>query len=812
MSAPVHVDHPAEDSAPPGRWPLSALRRALHWAAGSRRNMAVSAVTGLSALAVIFAVWSYAAHLAVESLQPPSIDMALAALDAGKFEEARSLVGDMQSHVATPQLIGGAIFVLGAVKAYEADQETSPERRSAIYQIAARYLRQAYAQGIPAGRQAQAAYLTGKSLVLGRQGEAGLPLLEQALVATPDNAAEIHALIVMALLSTPGADLNKALAHNEQVIADESVRGIVRDEALLLRAETLMRLDRVTDAEAALAQITRDGPFEDRRLLLSGRLHLAAAELLPVDSADRLPHLKSANKQFAAAQRWDADSGRVLRQALYWSARCFELLDDHAAALAQYSRLSNLYGDTDEGLAAALVLADNARRNGETARAVAGYRAVIAALGNPQTYDNPLASLSKIRDVLRDAYAQFLGEGQYGAALAILDFCDPVMGRAECMELRAQTHQKWGAQRRDQAVAEGGDEGEKLAKEGRFHLRAAGRAYEDLARIRFATLYFTNDLWWAGDCYFQGQSYSNAARVFKEFLFHEARKLNDLALVRIGQSRLALRDYAGAVGALEECIELYPERPLTHQARLEAARAYRQLNKFDEAERLLRVNLAAKALTPQSWEWRDSQFELGLLMYDAQRYAEAIALLEEAVERYPNHESATLSKYTVARAYHSSAELLAERLRAPAAENEVQTSRNRKQIAEDLENAYATYVEVQEQIALAGKAESDPQLRSLLRNCYMMQGSVLIELKRFEEARQAYQNIITLYQNDPVVLESFVQVANCWRRLDQPEMARGNLERAKVVLSKLPPDADFLASTNFNRQEWQVLLDQMSRW
>jgi hypothetical protein len=94
----------------------------------------------------------------------------------------------------------------------------------------------------------------------------------------------------------------------------------------------------------------------------------------------------------------------------------------------------------------------------------------------------------------------------------------------------------------------------------------------------------------------------------------------------------------------------------------------------------------------------------------------------------------------------------------------------------------------------------------------MMQGSVLLELRRFDEARQAYQNVITLYQNDPVVLESFIQVANCWRRLNQPALARANLERAKVVLSKLPENANFLASTNFNRQQWVLLLDEMSKW
>ena len=100
----------------------------------------------------------------------------------------------------------------------------------------------------------------------------------------------------------------------------------------------------------------------------------------------------------------------------------------------------------------------------------------------------------------------------------------------------------------------------------------------------------------------------------------------------------------------------------------------------------------------------------------------------------------------------------------------------------------------------------------LLRNCYMMQGSVLMELRRFEEARQAYSERDLAVPGRPVVLESFVQVANCWRRLDQPAMARGNLERAKMVLDKLPQDADFLASTNFNRQQWTLLLDEMSQW
>ena len=58
----------------------------------------------------------------------------------------------------------------------------------------------------------------------------------------------------------------------------------------------------------------------------------------------------------------------------------------------------------------------------------------------------------------------------------------------------------------------------------------------------------------------------------------------------------------------------------------------------------------------------------------------------------------------IARAYHNDADALARQLREPKAENEAQTNRSRKLIADDLENAHATYLEVQQTITLAGNA------------------------------------------------------------------------------------------------------------
>ncbi len=61
----------------------------------------------------------------------------------------------------------------------------------------------------------------------------------------------------------------------------------------------------------------------------------------------------------------------------------------------------------------------------------------------------------------------------------------------------------------------------------------------------------------------------------------------------------------------------------------------------------------------------------------------------------------------------------------------------------------------------------------------------------------------------------------CWKRWCKSRTAggdwktpskRGAIEQAKLVLARLPADADFAEATNFNRTEWGNLLAQMSAW
>ena len=83
---------------------------------------------------------------------------------------------------------------------------------------------------------------------------------------------------------------------------------------------------------------------------------------------------------------------------------------------------------------------------------------------------------------------------------------------------------------------------------------------------------------------------------------------------------------------------------------------------------------------------------------------------------------------------------------------------------------------------------------------------------RYEEAIKAYNDASTRYQNEPIVLEAYLQIANCNRRLGRPFEARGMLQQDKVVLKRLKEEQPFEATTNLSREKWQRLLDQLSTW
>jgi tetratricopeptide (TPR) repeat protein len=148
------------------------------------------------------------------------------------------------------------------------------------------------------------------------------------------------------------------------------------------------------------------------------------------------------------------------------------------------------------------------------------------------------------------------------------------------------------------------------------------------------------------------------------------------------------------------------------------------------------------------------------------------------------------------------------RLRAAKTVNEREQAR--QEADKHLVEALRMFESVQREITLADT--SDELDRSTLRNCYMLGGNVLFELGRYEEARQSFASVSTLYQNEPYMLEALVHIYYCWRRENDRPKAMGVVQQAQQLLKRLPDEANFATSTNMNRAEWDSLLGMLEQF
>ena len=804
-----------EGQAAPEEGMRGRISRLLHWAGDSKLRMALVGLLFVTVFGSVFATWSYLAHLAVNEEEQYTLKKALAALDEREFENSKNIIGELQQQGDGPQELGGSLFVLGAVKAAQADKEWTKDRQRAMHLIAARYLQKARELGVPPGRETESQFLAGKSLIRGNRSQAGIEVLQSALEIEDLPTTKIHALLAEAYQSLPEPDLEAALDHNRAVLEDTKLDPQLRNAASITHADILGRLGRLAEARQYLSLVGKNSVGEDdaqqaRIKSISGRLAIAQAEQLPFGNEQRTALTDQARTDLREAKRLDPLNSELNRQAMYWIGKSYEVTGNLAAAIQQYDQLGKSYGDTSESMIAMLEKADLARKAGSLGEALAGYRAVLGAIGDPVTYVNRLLSFSDLRKRLTHATNVFVAQRHFDEALALLDAFQPVFSLEETTELRAQTQKKWALETFAEAEQATHREKGKYLSQGRYHHRAAGAAYELLSELRFASRNFTEDLWQAAENYHLGQSYTHAERMLDKYLHHEAQERQALALLRLGQAQLSLGKNAKAIETLEECIESHPGDAVVYQARLECAHAHIELGQGERAQELLLANLDGGSLEPTASEWRDSLFFLGDYLHDSGQHYEAIKKLDEAVRRYPTSSQALMGRYTIARSFHRASEIPARLAQEAKTENERQKSRKKRD--QNLESALDNYLQVQRMLTLHGHVDSDDLERLLLRNCYMMQGSVLFQLKRYEEARKAYANISTLYQNEPFVLQSFVHIANCYRRLNKPVKAKGTLEQAKLVLNRLPKETDFKIATNFSRQSWELLLNEMSEW
>ncbi len=746
---------------------------------------------------------------------------ALDALDRGSFVLARKLAKEiLESPELAPDEFGGGPFVIGASRLREADQMWGQAHEGKAL-LASRYLLEAEQRGFPPGRTAEGLFLLGKSLLAGgRVVACRRPLLE-AMKAGWHGKIVIHRLLADSYMLAPNPDYARALEHLSSYLDGGKLTEQQRTEGRIRQCQALLALGR-TDACRQLLEALPDEFRTSRRgTVIRGQALLTEAQELDrrepgQDAGDgrhrALAKYREALQVLRGIQQRDAAIDRqAMRVAMYLSGVVLKAMGDaHTAdALVQFTRVRKLFFETPEGFAASLMEADILRETERDADAVAAYHMTLSTAGEPERYSNQWVPLDHYRARLMVAYQGFAHARKFDRAIELASRFPPVFSRPRALELVARAASQWGTWMAEGARRPLLRDATIDARESRRHYRQAGRAYLRLARLRYATRQYPEDLWLSAQNLLAGQAYRAVVPVLKEYLTTESRRHRSEALLGIGMAYLALGDAEDAVDTLTECIRDHGRDPVAYLARLWCSKAYMEQNKPTQAEQLLRDNLSGDDLTPSSVEWRDSLYALGELLYNTGRFQEAADRLDEAIQRYPDTQQAITASYLLAETYRQRAREPQQRLR----QSQIPSERLalRRQINILLRKATKHYSAAREILLRREQhAELTHHQRAILRNCYFAQGSVLFDLGQYDDAAEVYTRASTQYQNQPAVLEAYLKLSHCHRHNNEPVQARGAIEQAKVALQRLPISEPLEATTNYPRSEWASLLNQLS--
>ncbi len=480
-------------------------------------------------------------------------------------------------------------------------------------------------------------------------------------------------------------------------------------------------------------------------------------------------------------------------------------LEDLRAALDQLRRTRRASYNEPEEFSASLEEAEVLLRLNRHEDALAAFQRSLRLAGAPSEYSNVWVSLNELKKRLFAAYRQFVVAQAFVEAARLALLIRPLLSGEDSAELRAETYYQWGVELRQQIKGRPPLEVRLLERQAREHFTEAGDAYAMIARNRKTTRHYTEDLWKSAECYLKAHDFRLAPLVLKAYLKHESpQSVHPEAYVGLGESYLAAGNAAKAISFLRLCIEFHPHHPATHTARLLISTAHLEQGDFDSAEKALLGNLQSRDLNPSSPEWRDSLFALGRLFHLSEQWPKAVARLEEAVARYPNHPQVAEASYLLADSFMRSA----RELDAPD-ETAVESVR----IAHDRSSQHlltSALKHMEASIAAMQRRQETLKLtqieKTIQRNAYFSRAAILFQLGRYQEALSSYSTVINRYQNTPAVLEAYVQIAASYRELNQPSKARSAVAQAKAVLGRLPKDSSFKAATSKTRRQWTAYL------
>jgi tetratricopeptide (TPR) repeat protein len=307
---------------------------------------------------------------------------------------------------------------------------------------------------------------------------------------------------------------------------------------------------------------------------------------------------------------------------------------------------------------------------------------------------------------------------------------------------------------------------------------------------------YGDSLWRGIDLYDRAANLSAASSALELFVAERpGDPLAPAALLRLGQAYQAMGLWDKAIAAFQRNQFRYPNSLAACQSAVPLAQAYiaKGPTAYKQAESVLKSVVENNPLiTPEAEEFKESLFELAGLYYRTGRYEESIKRLEELKERYPTEPRLGQMLYLMADSYRKSADLLKQDPNAATA------SRDPKAMAIDLAEAAEAR---KERLAKAREMydrvvdlyhESPPKTeldKTYNKMSHFYRADCLYDSGQYEEAIRLYDIAAFRYSDDPASLAAYVQIVNAYYALNLPDQAKAAIERAKVLLKRMPNEA-----------------------
>jgi tetratricopeptide (TPR) repeat protein len=746
------------------------------------------------------------------------LNVALRCLDERRDQSARRIATALQDRAfQDPDFPGGVAFVLGICAFREAGafDDVARDRR---YMTAVSFLREADRQSMIEERRPEWNFAMGISLFRIGLADEALPLLKEAIESYPPGKHEAGQTLTQIYMDArTRQNMEEALKLNTEIVENASLSPADRDNAWLQRAQILLALDRRDESEKALANVARD----------NFRSH-GSAILMMADKKYReaLKALDPLSRDVGLERAYPA-------QAQYLMGVCAEQLGELENAVVFYQRTAERFEQSHEALAARLGAAGSLRKLGRNEEALETYALVLRSITRPGSFRNRWVSLKKLQEMVIDAWSSWMEHDQYDEAIALSEMMSPAVPREQALELLARASERCAQHVEGEVARLPVDQQAARREEAELRWKRSGKAFARLAENRRSRVDQFQSLWTSAEDFIKGRDFESAIDKLNMFIAERTSDLVPAALVRRGECQMNVGRLDEALVDFQGAIAHNPTDPAAYQAQYLIGQCHLDRDEVDQAERIWRKMLESADLTPTAAEWRMALFSLGKLLYDSAelarrsaqqgalsgrtttteqqtaelaRFDDAILRLEEFRDRYPAASESSEVRFLLARALQKSAEVFESRWKT--AETDIARSEFKRQMQERLERAIRELRALETHLLTRQSAgQLDQAGQVMIRNCFFEVANCNFLLGRYEAAIFDYSTSAGRYQHEPDSLIAYVQIANCYDRLQKPAEAQSTLAQAQLILKQLPDEAFSGEPSAMSRADWQRWLD-----